>query len=160
MLRFANRIKHQKGQALVEFLMLMPIVMALLWYMIQVNMAINVSVVNQKHLRTWLFQKMFNHSGGPADGAGIKDFESEKRSAFYIGVTKDPFQDTGKPDAPVIKLGTGTNPDAIDDPDEIPLDKLRQNVRIRSAIGICTHRKTIPNTSPPDATDYCEGGTP
>lgn len=157
-----KRTKHkkQKGQALLEFIILLPIVLSLLWYMIQVNMTINVSIVNQKSLRAWLFHKMFNHSGGPANNGTIQDFISQKRSAFFLGVGKDPYQDGVNPEAPTVSLGAGVkpskNPDASDDVGEVPVNKLRQVVRVRSAYGICTHRKKVPTAANDlEKTDFC-----
>lgn len=147
--------RNEGGQALIEFLLFIPILMALLWYMVHVNMAINASVVGQKHARSQLFSKLFNHRAGPgntsaqdqgADSGSLDDLGSLKRSAYFIGVSKDLIDGAPAVPAPVITMGIGPrpkiNPDANDAIGEAETGSLRQRIRVRTAFGICTHRKT------------------
>ncbi len=143
----------ESGQALIEFIMLVPLLMAFLWYMVHINIAINKSIVAQKHARSQLFLKMFNHRSGPMQN----DFGFTDRSHFYVGVSADVVQGTSTPVAPIESLGIGpnpkSNPDANDEPGEAQPGSLRQRVRVRSVFGICTHRKKLPDGSGP--TDFC-----
>jgi hypothetical protein len=161
-----KNIKSCSGQALVEFLLLMPILIALLWYMLQVSMAINASIVGQKHARAQVFSKMFNHRAGPGntaskdiggDGGSLDDLGSLRRSAFYIGVSRDVIDGSTEVPAPVFSLGVGpnpkVNPNADDSRGEIAAGSLRQRIRVRTAFGICTHRKFDPATM--NYTDFC-----
>lgn len=145
MLRPRNK-KKQSGQALVEFLLFAPLLILLVWYLVKANMAINVGIVGQKHARSQVFLKMFNHMGGPAKGVpGIQDFVSMDRSAFFIGVSGTVVTGPGDYPAPVVANGQGINPTAdptaSDDPGEAPVGASRQKIRVRTAFGICTHRK-------------------
>lgn len=159
MLRDSKKAKLQEegGQALVEFILLIPIVLAFMWYLVHVSTAINKSIVGQKHARSQLFLKMFNHRSGPL----ASDLSNTERSSFHIGVSKDVFVNGQSADAPFEMLGVGAQPPrnsrANDDPGEAPANSLRQRVRVRTVFGICTHRKKLPTGT--GVTDYC-GSTP
>jgi hypothetical protein len=145
--------ESERGQALVEFIILMPIVLLFLWYLIHINLAINKSIVGQTAARSQLFLKLFNHRSGPMAG----EFIQTKRSAFYIGVSGTVMSGNPRPEAPTEVLGVGSNPQMLqnipvnDSPGEAQANALRQRVRVRTVFGICTHRKKTP-TGP---SDFC-----
>ena len=147
--------QDERGQSLIEFIMLIPIVLAFVWYLVHVSIAINKSIVGQKHARSQLFHKMWNHRSGPVN----RDFDSSPRSHFYIGVSGELAAGANvRAVAPFEMLGLGPNPkkmaDANDEPGEPPPNVYRQKVRVRSAFGICTHRK--PNKDGDGTlTDFC-----
>lgn len=158
-----NRSLGQKGQALVEFIMIIPIIMSLVWYIIHVGLAINKSIVGQKAARSQLFLKLYNHRSGPV----AKEFAYAERSHFYIGVSSELTKGNSKPKAPVEVLGVGATPKAMKDVDESPgepaANTKRQTIRVRTIFGICTHRKKLPDGV---LTDFCgarpsgDSGTP
>lgn len=147
------KLQQEEGQSLIEFIMIIPLLMAFVWYIVHINLAINKSIVGQKHARSQLFLKMYNHRSGPV----LSDFGNTDRSHFYIGVSGEVIQSAANPIAPVESLGLGPspkkNPEANDGEGEAPLGTFRQRVRIRTAFGICTHRKQVPDGSGP--TDFC-----
>jgi hypothetical protein len=138
-----RRNKGEKGQALIEFIMIIPIIMTFMWYLIHVSFAINKSIVGQVATRSQLFLKMYNHRSGPV----VSEFGRTERSHFYIGVSSEVVKGNTKPTAPVEVLGIGPNPKrmntANDDPGEPEGGSPRQNIRVRTVFGICTHRKHV-----------------
>lgn len=146
---------------MIEFLMMMPIFIALTWYLLQVNMTINKSLVGQKHARSQLFLKMLNHRDGPESF----DYEQHppERAVFWLGVSENVFGDDGgggRAPAPTVQLGVGLNaadrapyPGARDEPGEPERTWLRQRVRVRTSVGICTSRKT--NADGSQLTPFC-----
>ncbi|MGZ3692761.1 MAG: TadE family protein [Bdellovibrionota bacterium] len=145
--------RGQEGQALVEFLMIIPIVMTLLWYMIHIGMVINKSIVGQQAARSQLFLKLYNHRSGPVS----TEMGYAERSHFYIGVSSEVTKGNSKPKAPVEMLGIGAQPKLLpganDDPGEAPANSNRQRIRVRTIFGICTHRKK--NKDGVGLTDFC-----
>lgn len=135
--------ENERGQALIEFIMIIPLIMTFMWYLIHVSLAINKSIVGQTSARSQLFQKMFNHRSGPIQS----EFGFTDRSHFYIGVSAELMPDGAKPIAPVEVLGVGASPKRMntvnDDPGEPAGGTQRQNVRVRTVFGICTHRKKV-----------------
>jgi hypothetical protein len=147
--------KQERGQAMIEFIMIMPLILTFLWYMVHVNSAINKSIVAQVDTRSWLFIKLFNHNNGPAFYP-----QAPSRSSFVMGVSGEvmPEGEPGfKVSAPTESLGLGVKPkdnkEANDDPGEPKGSSLRQKVRVRTAFGICTGRKQRKNS--PLLTDMC-----
>ncbi|MCO5143538.1 MAG: pilus assembly protein [Oligoflexia bacterium] len=154
MLNKKLRSKKESGQAMIEFMMLIPILMAFIWYLVHVSSAINMSIVGQKHARSQLFLRLFNHRSGPM----TEDFRNTKRSHYYIGVSSKVTTVSNElPEAPIETLGIGPTPKpmdiAVDDPGEAEGGTYRQKVRVRTVVGICTHRKL--NPSGIGLTDYC-----
>lgn len=148
--------KHkQRGQALIEFIMSVPLILIFIWYMVHVNVAINKSIVSQVSVRSWLFVKLFNHSWGPVQ----TDMDRTSRSSFTLGVAKDVVPEVfdDSPDAPIERLGLGLSPrensKADNSPGEPQGGNFRQDIRVRTAFGICTARKTKKNGQ--DLTDFC-----
>jgi hypothetical protein len=150
----ARRRTDERGQALVEFIILIPIVLMFVWYLVHVNLAINKSIVGQKHARSQLFLKMYNHRSGPV----LNEFSQTARSHFYIGVAADVVQPSGVFKAPTEMLGVGPNPQKFkgvnDDNGEAKPGSPRQRVRVRTAFGICTHRKKTGS----GVSDFCAAG--
>ncbi len=151
-----KRRKKQRGQALVEFIMIMPLVLTFIWYMVHVNSAINKSIVAQISARSWVFVKLFNHSYGPVK----REFEASPRSSFALGVSGEVAPEgemNYTASAPVEVLGVGPKPkdfnNADDEPGEPKGGIMRQKIRVRTAFGICTGRKTRENTQV--LTDIC-----
>jgi hypothetical protein len=138
---FFAPLRGDRGQAMVEFIILIPIVLMFVWYLIHVNVAINKSIVGQKAARSQLFLKLFNHRSGPM----LAEFNQTPRSHFYIGVSATVMQNDGRPIAPTEMLGVGPTPQKFkgvnDDPGEPGPNVPRQRVRVRTVFGICTHRK-------------------
>ncbi len=142
--RMPKLIKNERGQALLEFVLMLPMVMAFFWYTLKVNVAVNKSIVAQTHLRSQLFLKLLNHRDYPV----TDEYQSNpsNRSVYYMGVSDNVTTNTRAfSPAPIVKLGIGTKPKVFpgtrDEAGEAESDWLRQNVRIRSAFGICTSRK-------------------
>jgi len=144
--------REESGQALIEFILLIPIVLLFVWYLVHINLAINKSIVGQKHVRSQLFLKMFNHRSGPM----FSEFAQTRRSHFYIGVSGKVVQGEVRPEAPTEMLGVGPNPklqqDMNDEPGEPAANSSRQRVRVRTVFGICTHRK---KTQSGGLSDFC-----
>lgn len=142
---------NERGQALIEFILLIPIVLLFVWYLVHVNVAINKSIVGQKHVRSQLFLKMFNHRSGPM----FSEFSQTKRSHFYIGVSDAVVAGDVRPVAPSEIIGVGPSPKLgkgmNDEPGEPAANSPRQRVRVRTVFGICTHRKKTPS----GLSDFC-----
>ena len=144
MKNYKDRTRAEKGQAMLEFIVMIPVVIAFLWFIIKVNLAINTSIVGQKHARSHLFLKMHNHRDGPIKGEYLGN--PQQRSAYILLVGQETALGAGVfVPAPVVDLGIGIKPKqfpgATDDRGEPDTRKLRQRVRIRTSFGICTSRK-------------------
>lgn len=136
---------RERGQALIEFILIMPILLTFIWYLVHVNSAINKSVVAQTNARGWLFVKLFNHSHGPV----LEEMAASDRSTFSLGVAGNVMEEGEQSyvaEAPMERLGIGPlpqeNTEANNEPGEPTAGSKRQDIRVRTAFGICTARKT------------------
>jgi hypothetical protein len=150
-----KKIKCNRGQALLEFILLLPILITFLWYMMHVSMSINKSIVAQKHARSQVFLRLMNHAAGPQRSP---DMQSQDRSGYFIGVANEVIvTESDNQTAPVVTLGVGFKPKpktgANDDPGEPEPGSLRQRVRVRTAFGLCTPQKRLKTGD--GFTDYC-----
>jgi hypothetical protein len=144
----AKKMSADSGQAMVEFLLLLPAMVILLVVMVRVNTAIQVSIVNQQYARAQALWLTFNSSIYPELRHRVKNFQTGNKMSnqMVIGVSQNSFpdeetDDVYQPEATVqnvSRLKTGGNDDPQTEPDA------RSKVRIRTTVSLCTQ----PNIGP------------
>src|SRR4051812_29317262 len=85
------------GQAMVEFLLLLPAIVVLIVVMVKVNMAIQVSIVNQQYARAQALWLAFNSPVYPELRHRVKNFQTGNKMAnqMIIGVSQNSFPEEG-----------------------------------------------------------------
>ncbi|MBI3556587.1 MAG: hypothetical protein HY074_10025 [Deltaproteobacteria bacterium] len=133
-----HRKPGQRGQSLVEFSFMVPLIIGTLVFMRQVNMAINSSIVNQKYARATLHFLTFNHRWYPEARYTQRTAAGLYMHRWWVGVENDKTDgdeaDSKAPVAPTIDVGRQKGPD--DDGQGLPTTG-RKNIRIRSNSFIC-----------------------
>lgn len=131
-------ILNHKGQALLEFILFIPLMLVLLSLFMTVSSAINASINQQKITRGYFFHIVQNDSNIPnqfildsirGDGASVA-------SLFSIGWQES---SSGKsPVAPCFRIKTffGNNTDEKCSPGELS-GTTTQFIRVKTAFGIC-----------------------
>ena len=133
--RNKRSLRRQRGQSLLEFALLLPIMGGMVLLLVQINMAINVSIVSQKYTRNHLYHLFFNHRYYPELNQA-KSINGGIAGRFWIGMDDRVEPDGGKEVNPhPIKVKIGTRKAGKDDDPEA---KIRQNVRIRVTSFTCT----------------------
>ena len=139
---------RDSGQAMVEFLLLLPAVVILIAVLVRVNMAIQVSIVNQQYARAQALWLAFNSPVYPELRHRVKNFQqgSKMSNQMVIGVSQNSFPEEGdevyQPEATVQNVSqrkTGGN----DDPQIEP--EARSRVRIRTTVSLCTQANVSPD---------------
>jgi hypothetical protein len=138
----AAKRRRESGQSMIEFAFLVPLVIALLMIMIQVEMAISGAIVNQKYSRAQLHFLSFNARWYPEYRPFMPRNNGGVMRRFWVGV-EDSLDHTNVNRAPVAQtFKIGVKKPAGDDAagDAILNDPKqgRQNVRIRVTAFICT----------------------
>ncbi len=136
-----NRLKlpiaiKQRGQSMVEFAFLVPILVGMIYFLVQSNIVVNSGIVNLKYTRNRMFYLFFNNRYYPRSGF-LNRADGSFMTRFWIGMDERPGEDRGNesPRALTIKIGHGRPPPE----DETPgLVSRRQNVRIRITSFVCT----------------------
>ncbi|MBI3543151.1 MAG: hypothetical protein HY075_07750 [Deltaproteobacteria bacterium] len=134
-----RRRKKQLGQSMIEFAFMLPIILTMLTFMREVNMAINMAIVNQKYSRATLYFLLFNHRWYPEQQFIHRPSRNDYMKRWWVGVEDqkgdpDSDEDSKPPKAPVIAVGRAKGDD--DTPGSEGIER-RQKVRIRATSFIC-----------------------
>lgn len=139
---------NERGQSVLEFVFMLPILIGLIVVMVRSNTAIQISIVNQKYARAqalWLafnspyFPRLsFRTAGGPND-----QFIRHGYNRMVIGMADQPVDDTGgKAVASTQVVVREGNPAGASGPSQSePID--RAEVRIRTTVALCTQTNVV-----------------
>lgn len=130
----ANRRRGERGQSLVEFAFLVPLLIGMVSLLVEVDTAISASIVGQKYTRQHMHFLFFSSANYPQlNWVSGKDGFFKQR--WWIGVDEQVIvrEDT-EPIAPKFKVGRKKVPEGQESDPDSPV---RQNVRIRSSAFTC-----------------------
>lgn len=143
----------EKGQSIIEFIFMMPVLVGLFVLMYRFNSAIQISIVNQRYMRSHMLGINFNSPVYPQRSLISASFANTgaKTNQFVMGVSEDTwFADDGetveKHSPQVMKqlIARSKNKMGPDPENEEP--ERRGNVRIRSTIAMCTQSNVVGGT--------------
>lgn len=138
----------ERGQSVLEFVFMLPILIGLIVVMVRSNTAIQISIVNQKYARAqalWLafnspyFPRLsFRKAGGEND-----QFIRHGYNRMVIGMAEQPVGDTGgKAIASTQVVVRGGNTQGASGPSQTePID--RSEIRIRTTVALCTQTNVV-----------------
>ena len=132
--------RRQLGQSMIEFAFMVPLIVSLLMFMREANMAINASIVNQKYARSTLHFLLFNHRWYPEQKFVKLTGHGTFMHRWWVGVEQDRAlgDDDGTEGKPPVAstILIGHTPGQDDKEHGLPVAG-RQNVRIRTMSFIC-----------------------
>jgi hypothetical protein len=136
----------EKGQSLLEFLFMLPLMIGLIVIMVRVNTAIQVSIVNQKYSRSMAISLTQNNPYYPRKDLQGPNFIEQGFNRMVIGVADKPIQDTdNKAEATtqlVVRDQTQAGPaGASGEAQAEPIE--RALVRVRTTVSLCTHTMSL-----------------
>ncbi len=127
----------ERGQSLLEFVLLLPVMVGMLILMVRISSSVQVSIVNQKYSRLRIFEFTDNAPYYPKIDFFRRFFLEQNANRMVIGVSDQPVSgESVEPDASTVKINSsrqvvGSN-EARAEPD------LRSEVRVRNTVEICT----------------------
>lgn len=131
----------RRGQSLLEFLFMLPLMAGLAVILVRVNTAIQVSIVSQQHARAQTLHLTMNSSTYPrlsqeADMAGLKN------NQMVLGISDNLIRSgtINKPEATrqvITRRARGTPEPGDQEPDQTPV------VRVRTTVSLCTQSNVI-----------------
>lgn len=153
----ARKRCRKKGQSLLEFALLMPIIVMMIQVLIQVESAISTGIVNQKYARSTLHYLMFNHRNYMEYKRFLPMDDGAYMRRYWVGVDDKTNYGSGnasaiRPEAPVRKIGRQKPSEDDTAQAEYPDVQNRQNVRVRVTTFTC-----IPPLGAKDAGLFTEG---
>jgi hypothetical protein len=131
-------VEDQTGQSIFEFMIMLPILVALFMILARMNSAIQVSIVNQKYARSQALFLAFNSPFYPRLEQKMV-LASSKNNQMIMGVSENAAPVDGSdyvPRAATQPITRNKGARASDAPKEEP--RLRANVRIRNTVTLCT----------------------
>ncbi len=139
----ARRYKSgdRSGQSLIELVLILPAFVGMLYLMVRVSSAIQVSIVNQKYSRQRLLEIAGNSPHYPSVGRAQAVLIPQGDNRLTVGVSEESTQSISggfQPSAPtqLIVRSTRRAEGASDRAGEEPAR--RANVRIRNTVELCT----------------------
>lgn len=136
-----KRRSLRSGQSMIEFALLMPILVALFFALVQMENILSTAIVNNKYSRAMMFSLLFNNRYYPAEedlaiianGPSINSYGGY----FYVGVDdKLNFGTNVVPHPRAPERPLGSLPGSEEPKEELP-SQGRQNLRIRVFGSIC-----------------------
>ncbi len=131
-------VLNNKGQSIFEFVIFLPLMVALYMIVLNFGSAINGSINQQKIARAYFFSKAKGNSMLPrADDLVGKNWDSV--GMFFIGWSeKLQGGAIGNPIAPCYKIKNLVAPTAIESCEHAYTGDSTQYIRVRTVFGLCT----------------------
>lgn len=137
--------EDQEGQSVLEFLLFLPVFLTLLLLLYRIQLAIQVSIVNQQYARSQALFLTFNHPYYPElVRQGL--MRQYPLNQMVLGVSDNLASgESYSPQATLQSIIRPGKPLGSDAPKEEPL--LRGKVRVRGTVTLCTSPWWIQNGS-------------
>ena len=130
-----KEIKSQKGQALIELIVFLPLMLTLYSVIGGFANSINGSINQQKIARSYFYYRIQNNSTIPGTKSG--DFQNWRQfGMFYIG-WKDKFESGDQPVMPCYKINIPFKEDPSDGCEQPYTSNNTLWIRVGTVYGIC-----------------------
>ncbi len=133
-------VRNRRGQSLVEFVLMLPVLVGMFFLLLRVNQAIQVSIVNQKYSRQRLFELVGNSPQYP-DVGKVPLLVQKSDNRMVIGVSEESTASIDadfQPSAPTMRITRSRRAAAGGSNENSVEPNRRANVRIRNTVEICT----------------------
>jgi len=136
-----NFLKNERGQSLMEFVFMLPLMIGLVMLVIRVNSAIQVSIVNQKYSRAQVLAIAYNSPIYPSLRWRTGDgdiFVSKGNNRMVVGVSDQIVTGDGTipPKATTQRIVDADADVGNNDPQKE--HETRGNIRVRNTVSLCT----------------------
>ena len=99
MITDADRRKHESGQSIIEFLLMMPIMVGMMVTLVKANTAAQLSIVNQQYARSHALWLAFNSPIYPERRMVLQDFTNGQNSNQMVILVGEETNDEAKEDS-------------------------------------------------------------
>lgn len=130
------KIKNERGQALIELIVFLPLMITLYSVIAGFASSINGSINQQKVTRAYFYYRIQNNSNIPAPQSGALDFNWSQFGMFYIG-WKERFEGENQPVMPCYKVSIPFKDEPTDECGEKYEKEQTTWVRVGTIYGVC-----------------------
>jgi hypothetical protein len=150
----AKKKNRKRGQSMLEFALLVPIIVLMLQILIETESAVSTAIVNQKYSRNTMQFLMFNHRNYLERHFVAKKSDASYLTRYWIGVSNDVMTNESagaavKPKAPLRPIGLVKKlpSDADSEQPQTEYDDIeeRKYLRIRTSIFTCVPPLSVNN---------------
>ncbi len=170
-------VRDQRGQSLLEFVLVLPMLLGLSTVLLRVNSAMQMSIVNQQYARAQALG-LADHSSNYPSLRFTGNFVGNKLNQMLIGVSDNIAGPNYVPKASVQTVARKPGLGSLEEKRE---PTLRGDVRIRTSVLLCTQSYVLADGTPlmtfqlggsgarpanistlneSSHFEYCKGGTP
>ncbi len=153
----ANGAADENGQSVIEFLIMLPVMIAMVIILVRVNTAVQISIVNQKYARSHTLALAFNSPIYPArrrsdgsPGLAMGQMVEKGYNRMVIGVSENAMsEDDGgrySPKAVTQMVARSQTTSLGAGPDKEEPDR-RSEVRVRTTVSLCSNTWVIQKNS-------------
>lgn len=134
-------VHDDSGQSVLEFLLVLPLLMALVMLIIRANTAIQMSIVDQKYARAQTLFLAGNAADYPLRSGVVKDLADHGMNQLVVGVSEDKPRDPNGGEGAENAASTyyiGRRPGGMGESGD-PGDEVtkRVTIRVRNTVTLC-----------------------
>jgi len=136
--------RNEKGQSVLELILMLPAMVILTMLMIKINTVIQVSIVNQKYSRSHALALALNSPYFPGMHLRTNDLINIGFNQMIIGVAATEVVGGAPPDAMKVNItrrGVEGSEDKVTPPE-------RSNIRVRGTVSLCTQQNVLADGKP------------
>lgn len=128
-------VSNEFGQSTIEFLLMFPVMVALVVFLVKVNSAIQVSIVNQQYARGQALFLTYNSPNYPE----LRLAPSSQSDEVTMGISDNLAEDGYTPDATVVSIVRPARAGELADDERAGAEPgLRGRIRVRNSVTLCT----------------------
>ena len=132
--------KDEEGQSVLEFLLMLPMMVALVVILVRINTAIQISIVDQQYARAQALTLAFNSSVYPELRLRNPSLTERGYSQMILGVSSNPAVAGYIPEAATHYIARRKGEASGEDKKE---PKARALIRVRNSVTLCTQPNVV-----------------
>ncbi len=136
--RALPKLKNEDGQSVLEFMFMLPVMIAFVLILVRVNTAIQMSIVNQQYVRAQAHWLTFNSSVYPTIDLRQKNFDNLDSSRMIIGMSEKSITDENNEPIASTQLVAQSKTKAGGEGPSQEEPRERGMVRVRTTVSLCT----------------------
>jgi hypothetical protein len=136
----AADFKNEEGQSVLEFLLMLPMMVALVVILVRINTVIQISIVNQQYSRAQALSLSYNSSVYPLLRLRNPELTDKGYNQMILGVSSNKAERGYHPEAATHYIARKKGEPSGEDKKE---PKTRALVRVRNSVTLCTQPNVV-----------------
>ncbi|MEK6705152.1 MAG: TadE family protein [Bdellovibrionota bacterium] len=137
----------ERGQSIIEFVLMLPVLLIFTYALVKVNTLIQMSIVNQQYVRAKTLSLAYNSSVYPYLNLRRQELDEKNYNQMLVGMSDQAIsveEGREQPDAPVYNIARKGH-EGSNEPKAEP--RQRTAIRVRTTVSLCTQQNVARNGS-------------